>query len=82
MKPFEWKTIEEIWLMVFGEDKIKQLQKWDVEQILEEFHINQDITERQIIYEDNINRARYYAYQLIRMRRIFDMMNTLKKYGR
>lgn len=81
MKPFEWKTIKEIWLMVFGKEKIKQLQEWDVELILKKFGIDQDITERQIIWEDNINRAYYFAHELIRMRKIFDMMDILKKHG-
>ena len=78
MKPFEWKTIEEIWIMVFGKENNERLQEWDVEQILDMFHIDQDITERRIILEDNINRARYYAEQLIRMRNIITMMSILR----
>lgn len=76
MKPFEWKSIEEIWIMVFGENcKLNEEEK---EKILEMFEIDQDITERQIIMKDNVNRARYFAEQLIRMRNIINMMSIIR----
>ena len=62
--------------MVFGKScKLKEEEK---EKILEMFEIDQDITERQIIMEDNVNRARYFAEQLIRMRNIFNAMSILR----
>lgn len=76
MKPFEWKTIEEIWIMVFG--KSCKLSKDGKEKILEMFEINQYITERQIIMEDNVNRARYFAEQRARMKNIFNIMSILR----
>ena len=76
MKPFEWKSIEEIWMMVFGNScKLNEGKK---ERILEMFNIDQDITKRQIIMENNINQARYFAEQLIRMRNIITMMSIIK----
>ena len=76
MKPFEWKSVEEIWMMVLGEScKLNEEEK---ERILEMFEIGQDITERQIIVEDNVNRARYFAEQLIRMRNIITMMSIIR----
>ena len=42
------------------------------------FNIDQDITKRQIIMENNINQARYFAEQLIRMRNIITMMSIIK----
>lgn len=76
MKPFEWKSIEEIWIMVFG--KSCKLSKEEKERILEMFEIGQDITERQIIMEDNVNRARYFAEQRVRMKNIFNMMSIIR----
>lgn len=76
MKPFKWKSIEEIWIMVFGERC--KLSKEEKEGILEMFKIDQDITERQIIMEDNINRARYFAEQRVRMKNIFEMMSIIR----
>ena len=76
MKPFEWKSIEEIWIMVFG--KSCKLNEEEKEKILEMFDIDQDITERQIIMEDNINRARYFAEQRVRMKNIFGMMSIFR----
>lgn len=76
MKPFEWKSIEEIWIMVFG--KSCKLNKEEKESILEMFEIDQDITKRQIIMEDNVNRARYFAEQRVRMKNIFNMMSIIR----
>lgn len=62
--------------MVFG--KSCKLNEEEKEKILEMFEIDQDITERQIIMEDNVNRARYFAEQLIRMRNILNVMSILR----
>lgn len=78
MKPFEWKSIEEIWIMVFGESC--KLSKEEKESILEMFKIDQDITKRQIIMENNINQARDFAYRLQRMKDNFELMRMLN-YG-
>ena len=75
MKPFKWKSIEEIWIMVFWESC--KLSKEEKESILEMFKIDQDITERQIIMENNINQARDFAYRLQRMRDNFELMRML-----
>ena len=62
--------------MVFG--KSCKLNEEEKEKILEMFEIDQDITERQIIMGDNVNRARYFAEQLIRMRNIINVMSILR----
>ena len=62
--------------MVFG--KSCKLSKEEKEKILEMFEIDQSITERQLIMEDNVNRARYFAEQLIRMRNIITMMSIIR----